>query len=80
MRASLQQKSMNRIGFGDQSNFLKRRDSGPNAVGRLDAFQIKLLNLAQISKLNKKTIIPYYLQITRYHLTQDFYGIHRKNR
>jgi len=47
MRASLQQKSMNRIRFGDQSNFLKRRDSGPNAVGRLDAFLIELLNFAQ---------------------------------
>ena len=79
MHANQPQRNKSHIHFEGKSNSSGRRDSDLNEVGRLDAFRIKLLNLAQIYDVIKIVIIPYYLQITRDHLKQDPYDIYKKN-
>ena len=52
---------MSRIHFEDQANFLGLHDNDPNEVAQLDAFPIKLLNLAQLDSVFKLVNYPILL-------------------
>ena len=58
MHANQPQRNMNRIHSVNQSNSLKHRDNVPDEADRLVAYQIKLLNLAQVSKVTKNYNYP----------------------
>jgi hypothetical protein len=79
MHANPLQRNRNHIHFEDQSNFSKLHDNVQGATDQLVAFRIKLLNLAQVTKLIKNLIIPYYWHVTRDHPKLDFYDKHMEN-